>query len=350
MTGWMNKTDGTVSLLACGDNNLQSRSDPASAYALVSEDLQEADVLFGDNEMCLYEPGSGIIDKPGWRQSEERMVEGLVSAGFTVVSCANNVNYGTDAILSSKRVLSEHGILNTGSGINLAEARVPAITEAGGVRIGFIARTAVFFPHGHAAGPDEPGVASIKCHTAYEPGPRAHELPGAPPVVRSWPNPDALAELAADVRSLRDQVDILVTYFHWGVSGEERFSEYQQLIGRHMIEQGADLVLGSHAHRPQAVEVYDGKAIFYGMGNFAFDWDRMAKWRSGLLVHCGIENKKIRNISFKPVWRREDDLNQPEVVAIDHVQGRRIVERVIELSEEVGTTLEVTGNEVVVQI
>ncbi|MCH8229444.1 MAG: CapA family protein [Chloroflexi bacterium] len=349
MTGWINKNNGMVSLLACGDNNLQMRSDPASAYALVSEDLKEADVLFGDNEMCLYEPSSGIVGKPGWTQSEERMVEGLVSAGFTVVSCANNVNYGTEAILSSKRVLSEHGILNTGTGINLPEARKPAITEVRGVRIGFIARTAVFFPHGHAAGPDEPGVASIKCHTAYEPNPRSHELPGAPPIVRSWPSRDALEELAADVRSLRDQVDVLVTYFHWGVSGEERIAEYQQLIGHEMIEQGADLVLGSHAHCPQAVEVYNGKPIFYGMGNFAFDWDRMARWRSGLLVHCGIENKKISSVSFKPVWRREDELNQPEVVSLDHVQGHRIVDRVIELSLELGTTLKCVGNEVVVQ-
>jgi poly-gamma-glutamate synthesis protein (capsule biosynthesis protein) len=312
--------------------------------------LKEADVLFGDNEMCLYSPKSAITDKPGWIQSEERMVEGLVAAGFDVMSCANNVNYGDEAILSSKRVLSHRGIANTGSGPNRDEARKPAIIERKGLRFGFIARTAVFFPHGHAAGQDTAGVATIKCHTAYEPHPRAHELSGAPPTVRSWPDEAELAELRGDVERLRSKVDVLVTNFHWGVSGDDQLAEYQRILGRDIIDQGVDLVLGSPAHRPQGIELYKGAPVVYGMGNFAFDWDRMARWRSGLLVRCDFEGSSLRKATVKPVWRRDDELNQPEVVGLDHPRGKEIIKRVTELSEQLGTKLREEEGEVVLPI
>jgi poly-gamma-glutamate synthesis protein (capsule biosynthesis protein) len=265
--------------MACGDVNVQGRDRPGEAFALVKERLDEADLLFGDLEMGLYRPGATIVEKPGWRQSEAGVVEGLVEAGFGVVGCANNVVQGVEVIRSTVEVLDRHGIAGTGCGRDLAEARRPAVVERGGVRFGFLARTALYYQHGHAAGPDAPGVAPLRCHTAYQPHPRVGEMPGAPAVTRSWPDPGALEELRGDVRELRGRVDVLVTCFHWGVSGQDELAEYQQLVGRAMVDQGADLVLGSHVHKPQGIEVYRGRAILYGLGNFAFDWPQMARRR-----------------------------------------------------------------------
>jgi poly-gamma-glutamate synthesis protein (capsule biosynthesis protein) len=339
---------GGFSLLACGDVNLQARADPGAAFALVRPELAQADVLFADLEMCLSAPTEKIEGKPGWIQSEARMAEGLVDAGFAVVSCANNVNYGADAILSTLRVLDERGIAHTGSGIDLATARRPAIVERGGVRLGFLARTAVFFPHGHAAGADTPGVAALKCHTAYEPHPRVAELPGAPAITRSWPDPEALAQLRADVRALRPRVDTLVTYFHWGVSGMEELAEYQQLVAHDVIDHGADLVIGSHAHVPQATEVYQDRVILYGLGNFAFDWTSMGGHRTGLVATCTLAGGRLDRVSVRAVWRREDALNQPQFVGPDDPHGREILGRVRRLSEALGTTLTPEGDELVV--
>ena len=60
----------------------------------------------------------------------------------------------------------------------------------------------------------------------------------------------------------------LVVYFHWGVSGQYEVCQYQTTLGRLAISAGADLVVGSHPHVVQAVEIYKGKPIFYSLGNF----------------------------------------------------------------------------------
>jgi poly-gamma-glutamate synthesis protein (capsule biosynthesis protein) len=37
-----------------------------------------------------------------------------------------------------------------------------------------------------------------------------------------------------------------------------------------MIDAGADIIFGHHAHRLQPMEVYEGRPIFYGLGNFVW--------------------------------------------------------------------------------
>jgi poly-gamma-glutamate synthesis protein (capsule biosynthesis protein) len=339
---------GSLSLTLCGDVNLQRRDDPDEAFRLVADRLRRADVLFGNMEMCLYRDDALIPDKPGWVQSDVKMVAGLISAGFAGVGCANNVTYGREAVLSSLRELDAHGIGHCGSGVNEQAAREPLIVEKHGVRLGFLARTAVFFPYGHRATATEPGVATVQCHTAYEPNPRADELPAAPPIVRSWPSPAAQQELLQDVAAARSQVDILVCNFHWGVSGSDEVAEYQRHIGHAVIDAGADLVIGSHAHLPQPVEVYNNKVIFYGLGNFAFDWPPMTKYRKGILAEVQVAQSTIQKVIFSPVLRRTDELNQPEVLEFSDPRSSAIAGRVIELSQELGTHIAVTSGEAVV--
>lgn len=346
MSGWTD--EAVVGLVACGDLNLQDRDDPGTAFRLVKDYLPESDILFGNCEMCLEDPSSIIKHKPGWIQSDKRMVTGLVEAGFDVLSTANNVNFGTDPILSSIAVLDEHKIAHTGSGRNIQEARRPAIVDRGGVKVGFLAYTAAFFPQGHAAAPDAPGVAGIKIHTAYEAHPRVHEMPGGPATTHSWPDFEELETIGEDIRRLRKNVDVLVVYFHMGFSGESEITEYQRVLAHYVVDQGGDLVLGSSAHLPQAVEVYKDRAIFYGLGNFAFDWYRMATYRSGLLVRCSLAPEGITRVVFKPVYRRNDELNQPEIVTCDGPDGSRIIDTVRELSTALKTDFVIVNDEVVV--
>jgi poly-gamma-glutamate capsule biosynthesis protein CapA/YwtB (metallophosphatase superfamily) len=335
-------------LMLCGDVNIQGRDDPREALALVRPALAEADVLFGDLEMALYRPDATIDEKPGWTQSDPGTVAALVDAGFAAVGCANNVVHGAEAIASTLRVLDQRGIAHTGAGEDLAAARAPAIVERAGVRYGFLASTMVYYVRGHAAGPDSPGVAALRCHTAYQPHPRVLEMPGAPAVTRSWPDPAALAGLRADIGALRSRVDVLVAYFHWGVSGMDELAEYQSTVARDAIDHGADLVVGSHAHKPQGVERYNGRAILYGLGNFAFDWVNMRPHRTGLLARCEVAEGRVGRVAVRPVLRRDDALNQPELVSLDSPGGRAIADRVVELSRALGTELRVVGDELVV--
>jgi poly-gamma-glutamate synthesis protein (capsule biosynthesis protein) len=58
---------------------------------------------------------------------------------------------------------------------------------------------------------------------------------------------------------------------HWGWEHERIASEEQRAMARLMIDSGADAVVGSHPHVTQDIEVYQGKPIFYSLGNFIFN-------------------------------------------------------------------------------
>ena len=66
---------------------------------------------------------------------------------------------------------------------------------------------------------------------------------------------------------------IILVYPHWGMEGEyTRYpSPAQRALARQWIDAGADGVFGSHSHVPQGRELYQGKPIYYSLGNFAFD-------------------------------------------------------------------------------
>lgn len=62
----------------------------------------------------------------------------------------------------------------------------------------------------------------------------------------------------------------VIVYLHWGVELEIAPQPYHRNLARRMIDAGADLVVGAHAHRFQGAELYNGKVIVYGVGNWMF--------------------------------------------------------------------------------
>ena len=73
----------------------------------------------------------------------------------------------------------------------------------------------------------------------------------------------------------------------------------------------------------------------------------MSGYRAGLPADCAVVDRRIVRVAFRPVWREEAD-NRPMVVRLGSAEGRQIVERVADLSAELGTRLEPDGDEVVV--
>jgi hypothetical protein len=80
--------------------------------------------------------------------------------------------------------------------------------------------------------------------------------------------PIELAIIERDLRAARSSgATRLVVCLHWGVE-EVGYPRPQDIeLAHRIVDLGADLVVGHHAHCPQPVEVYNGKHIFYGLGN-----------------------------------------------------------------------------------
>ena len=346
MARWGDLDSDTLSIILVGDVNLKNITDTSVPFARVQKVFDEASLRFGNCEACYADPSMEIPYKSGWFHTDPSAVKGLVVAGFDAVGCANNVHYGADAILESLGHLDQHGIAHTGAGKDRESARSPVVLERKGTRFGFLAYTSVFWPVGHAAGPEQPGVATIKGHTAYRPPSRILEMPGAPAIVMSWPDEKELAAMQEAVKALRERVDVLVVSCHWGVSGSQELADYQVTIGHAAIDAGADIVIGHHPHVPQGVEVYNDRVICYSLGNFIFGWERMTKRRDGLLVHCAVRQKELVKLSLAPVWR--NDRGQPQLVSPQSTEGQSVVSTVENLSRPLGTTLKAEGEEVVV--
>lgn len=137
------------SMILTGDVNLRNFGDPSQPFALVSDALGSADVVYGNLENCFYDSTVPIPFKGQWLHTATALAPALKEAGFHAVGCANNVTYGADAILSTLALLDEMESDHTGAGRDILSARAPVVIERDGVRLGFIQRTSVFWPIGH---------------------------------------------------------------------------------------------------------------------------------------------------------------------------------------------------------
>jgi len=71
---------------------------------------------------------------------------------------------------------------------------------------------------------------------------------------------------------------------HWGEEYKLINSLAQQGLAHKIIESGADLIIGHHPHVVQNIEKYQGKLIFYSLGNFIFDQYFSPDTQQGLAV------------------------------------------------------------------
>ena len=341
-------------LLLTGDVNLLNVGDPRAPFAHVAATLRAADFLFGNLECCLYAPpAERSLAEEGFC-APPAAGEALTLAGFHALGTANNVNYGPDAIAHSLRELDRLGIAHTGSGANHAAARAPAIVERNGMRFGVLQRTSVYWPTNHEAGEHSAGVAVIRGHTAYQlplhktrPEVPPANRPGVPPVIVTWADPQYLARFQEEIAALRPQVDVVIASHHWGLFQE--VLEYMRQIAHAAIDAGADIVIGHGPHFVLPVEVYKGRPVFYGMGNFSFHTGHGGRKHGdgvGLLARVVLEERAIRRATLRFVRhndRNETLLRSPEE---EPAALRDLVER----STPFGTRITVEGGEAVVAL
>jgi poly-gamma-glutamate synthesis protein (capsule biosynthesis protein) len=379
-------------LLLVGDVGLCGFEQASIPLEFAAPVLRRADVLFGNLECVLSAPPSFSADPPceepvhpgagaetrvggrrrlgGWDSrfsfmdqdglfAEPVLGEALVLGGFHAVGCANNQTYGPEQILASLGRLDALGVAHTGAGVNREAARRPAIVARNGLKVGFLQYTSVYWPSNHEAGLNYPGVAVIKGYTSYQPITEypIGNRPGVPPMIKTWADVHHVAEMQADIRRLRAQVDVVVSSHHWGFLDE--VFEYQEEIAHAAIDAGADIVVGHGPHQPLAIEVYRGRPVFYGLGNFAF---KHRHWRStkgaidagvsgkdawiGILVDVTHADGAVREVAFRPVRHNERLQTMIRTAADD----RALVDRIAGFSAVYGTQLDVGAEKVVVRI
>lgn len=105
-----------------------------------------------------------------------------------------------------------------------------------------------------------------------------------------------ISELVSDTLA-----DFKIINIHWGAEYKEISNERQRLLGRALIDAGADVIIGHHPHVVQEMEIYKDRPIFYSLGNFIFDQYFSQPTQEGLAVGV-VANKKPTDERFLSLY------------------------------------------------
>lgn len=247
------------------------RPDPRECFALVRDELRTADMAFCQLEVNITERGARLPQVRHTHRTVRETAAAMRDAGFTVVSMAGNhcLDWGLDGFFDTFGALEEAGLEVVGAGENIVRARKPIIQEANGVRVAFLAYNSIL-PANYWAEKDRAGCAPMRAWTIYEP--IEPDQPGTPCRIHTYANKADLEALTADIAAARAEADVVIVSLHWGIHFIPAvLADYQREVAHAVIDAGADLILGHHAHILKGVEVYRDKPIFYSMCNFAMD-------------------------------------------------------------------------------
>jgi poly-gamma-glutamate synthesis protein (capsule biosynthesis protein) len=86
------------------------------------------------------------------------------------------------------------------------------------------------------------------------------------------------------MHAVRPDVDTLVVFLHWGTEQSHCASAEQQMLARTLLAAGADIVVGSHAHRVFGAGRVGTSLVAYGLGNFVYWREDGESGRSGVLL------------------------------------------------------------------
>lgn len=283
-----------------------------SPFSLVSDRLSSADLTFGDLETPLSDsqkpPTTGMSFL-----APTKAIEGILASGFDVLGLANNhsTNFGTTAFSDTLTTLKENKIEYVGGGENEAEAKSYKVLNSKGKRIAFVDANSII---GDVAAL---GSKSGDWHFNLSPWGKRDE--------------SQVDEFLNVVKEAKKDSDLTVVMVHWSAEYTHDPSGEMKKLGHELIDAGADLIVGTHPHWTQGVEVYKGKLIAYSLGNFVFDQEWSRETKEGLIMDSYIYKDKVLSVNLTPVL--VEDYHRPRI--LDQKEGAPLMAAVWESSRKI---------------
>ncbi len=245
------RSRGPLLLHGTGDVNLDpayisSYASRGYAYAWAGLDglFRRDDLTVVNLECAVSDLGSPVAKEFTFRGDPDALAP-MRAAGVDVANLGNNHSYdfGPEALLDTVRNVEDARIEAVGAGATQDRALEPAMFDLSGWRVAVLGLDQVVDPFPEAVA------------TASKPGTAAGHDP----------------ELMIDaIRAAAQRADLVVVMIHWGVELDTEPRAEQVDLGHRMIDAGADVIFGGHAHRLQPMETYRGRPIFHSLGNFVW--------------------------------------------------------------------------------
>lgn len=192
----------------------------------------------------------------------------LTAAQIDCCVLANNhvLDWGVNGLLETLSVMSNTMPI-TGAGKNAVQAKAPAVLSVPGRRVLVL-----------AAGMASSGIPATWAATDDKPG--VHFLPDL--------SDGTVKALAHHIESVREAGDLIVFSIHWGGNWGYDISTAEQRFAHALIDEaGVDVIHGHSSHHPKGIEVYRGRPILYGCGDFINDYEGIGgheKYRGDLTL------------------------------------------------------------------
>jgi poly-gamma-glutamate synthesis protein (capsule biosynthesis protein) len=204
--------------------------------------------------------------------ADPRLIDGLARAGIDYVSLANNHirDAGASGLLQTITNVKKRGIAVSGAGRNLAAARAPAVLTAAGTKVAILGYDAI-------AGGYHATATKV----------------GSAPLTAAIVRQDVAAARTAGA-------DVVIVFPHWGTEYDPTPFVNQTRLARMIIDSGADMVIGNHAHWAGAMELYKGKPIWYALGNFVFDQTWSEPTMEGITLELTFRGHQLVQVHVRP--------------------------------------------------
>jgi len=265
------KDHASASLSAVGDifltqQQMDDAKQPDGSYQFFRQledvivPLSQADVTIGN-----FEGNFSDFDFDATRGSyPAELARDLHKVGFDVLQTANSYSIfnGVSSLEMTKRTIQDNGMKAIGTYVSTKDRdhNQVVIRDANGVRFAFVAFTKGV---GNLSIPEESGCSVDLLYKDYS-------------TDYTEINEGYILNVLKKAKNLAP--DVIVAAVHWGSEGQDQISETQQQIADLLVNNGVDVVLGSHSHvvmpiERRTVKFEDGTKkdciIAYGLGDFS---------------------------------------------------------------------------------
>lgn len=237
-----------ITLAFAGDVHFESQvaallDDSAQVWGQRLPELRDADFSLVNLETAITRRGTPQ-PKPYTFRTPPTALDKLKEAGVDAVSMANNhaADYGALGVQDTLTAKASNVLPIVGFGPDAASAYAPLEVDVSGVKVAVLAASQVAeeTARNWAAGASSPGIAVALDRT----------------------------NLREAVRAAAATHDLVVVQMHWGTEGSSCPNETQAATVSELQTDGADVVVGTHAHRPQGSGWSGRTFVGYGTGNF----------------------------------------------------------------------------------
>lgn len=275
--------------------------DKTSIYGkdLLEKYLEGSDLLVGNLETTITNTNDKYPKTFNYRIKEENME--YVKLNDNQFMCiANNhiLDYREQGMYDTINNLGKMGIKYSGAGKNIQDAMKYATFNIKDKKIGILG-CADHYDY-WAAGVDRAGIFFV--------------------------NYNDYSELEKYVKSIKQNVDLLILSIHWGPNYQKGIETIYRKFARVMLKAGVDIIHGHSSHHVKCIRYNGKKMIMYGLGDFIDDYAVDPEYRNdlGMVVKVIVGQNNKLNVSIIPTQIEDRKVE----IIVDKDQGQKVMEMI----------------------